>query len=50
MEYILFLSKFQLLSLKIIPLFYCNYTYREIDRMIDKDIEAYISRDRYVDR
>ena len=50
MVYILFLPKCQLLNLKIIPPFYCNYTYREIDRMIDKDIEAYISRYKYVDR
>ena len=50
MVYILFLPKSQLLNLKIIPPFYCNYTFREIDRMIDKDIEAYISRYKYVDR
>ena len=38
-----FLPKLQLFNLKII-LFYHYYIYGEIDRMIDTDIEEYISK------
>ena len=44
-----FLPKLQLCNLKMVP-FYSDYIQGEIDRMIDVDIEAYISRYRYVDR
>ena len=43
-EHVLFLPKLQLFNLKTI-LFYHRHIQGEIDRMIDKDIDAYISKD-----
>ena len=42
-EYILFLPKLQLFNLETIP-FYYDHIQGDIDRMTDKDIDAYISR------